>query len=1249
VALAYDADGLLIALQVVDCSPLINLVDPMVEPQRGWFGDSLQIRLIADADVEHPVPESLSKSDTLQQFAIWYFTDKEQPAVDIRYGMDAHGSLTLIGPKSGFAFRKENASYTMEGRIPWSLLKCKAPPQPGQRWIFTIQPNWGDEKGDRWTYLYDCVLNEGAAYRGPVNWGYACFIKPSDVTSKLAEQQADEARIFARPIETVGKTIVPVKYTNPAEGFVSMAICKKDGWIVRTLLTKAKRGIGLVTEKWDGLDDDGKPVPPGEYILKALTHPGIEPKFITSVHNSGNPPWGNHGRYSWGGDHGNPIGAASDPQGNTYLLWTSNEAGNSLICVDAKGQSQWGASIPWGEFDGCATAIAYDQGMLYVAEDGMNFKKAPLNQGGLLAYDAQTGRRANFANGAGKLLVTEWKSSLRELAVETGTIAERMKGGKFTVADNTEEIQGRNRLVTSNLSGVAATPDRLYCSLYLENKIVALDKATCKVVDSFEVQCPSGLAYDAAARHLYIISGHSIMALNPSDRKVTVLVSQGLEYPYGLALDGDGRVWVSVRGRQMQVLCFDPSGKLIKKVGKTGGRPWVGKYDPSGMLMPAGISVDQGGQLWVTEQDRTPKRISLWNTKDGDLIKEFFGSASYSPMMASDPEKPEEVYIHNTRFLVDYESGTVKPDAVVYRKDYDGPALPGPQACYAFMGATFEISSYQGKRFAFDGHGGVYAYGCDRFKPLLYIGQGFDGIPAELPKGLRQQLDCAYVWADKNKNGLLEKEEIRLVAPKRSLWSHNSIGFGGHFFPGATFIRGGKIFRPMSIDKDGVPVYPQPEAVPEIFCGQAAAYHNRSDFWPSLKSDWKEFYALVSERGSDQVGDGKEAVIRFASNGNIRWEYRRTAVAFGLKAGLPKTGDLFGALRIVGEIALPDDNGGEILGVGCYGGYYGFLSEDGLFIDTVGNRKGGSTTFDFLNSENFSGYFFRHCRTGKIYLFCGDSDGRILELQGFDKIRRFDAGSVTLTEDQYEAIRNENQTSKKKEGEGTICMSSGIPALDEALKGWDPAKWSSISVDENSRAQVGLAYDQNNLYAVFKVQDSTPWKNTSGDWRFLFKGGDAVDIQIGAVNPAPAGGRREIQPGDVRVMLAPAPEGDGVLAVGMWPKAVPGMTPELQTYKSPAGEVTFERVAQLKGVTAKVQKQSDGYTLQAVIPWVELGMKAPSRNSQLQGDVGVLFSDAGGANTILRRYFFNDETVIVNDIPSEVRITTSKWGLIRVE
>src|SRR5262249_23175232 len=202
-----------------------------------------------------------------------------------------------------------------------------------------------------------------------------------------------------------------------------------------------------------------------------------------------------------------------------------------------------------------------------------------------------------------------------------------------------------------------------------------------------------------------------------------------------------------------------------------------------------------------------------WGGKRGRCVGELWGGWEGGVMRAGDPEKPEEVYIHNTRFLIDYEKGTATPDATVYRTDYAGLSLPGPEgSLFRFScGGTFHVASFQGRKFAYDSQGGVYAFDRDRFRPLLYAGLGFKGMPGIPPDSTKPSAD-SFVWTDADKDGLVDENEVRMLAKTETLATPN--GYGGAFYPGAGFIRGGRVFRPTGLTPDGAPIYPRPEDAP---------------------------------------------------------------------------------------------------------------------------------------------------------------------------------------------------------------------------------------------------------------------------------------------------------------------------------------------------------------------------------------------------------------------------------------------------
>ncbi len=1130
-ALAYNDQGLYVAMDIADDTPMENVIDPLADPFRGWRGDSIQMRFIAPGK-------------QITHWTWWYFTERDLPAVDVRYGTGFSDPVTLTGDAAQLKYRKRDGGCTFELLMPWKLLNATGP--GGGEWRTVIEPHF-NVFGEEVIAFSDCIVREeNALYQRTHLWGELRFATAEDAGQRLAEQAAIEKqrdRFGRKDAPTWG---MPLRFSNPAEGFVSLAVADAEGRNVRTILARAKRQQGELTEYWDGLDDDGNPVPAGRYSLKALTHPGITPRFVTSVMNSGNPPWITaDGKGSWGADHGNPIDAAAGTDGSVYLLWSGGEAGFSLIGVDGTGQKQWGAKLPFG---GHSVAVTVDVDKVYVAEPGK-----------LLVYNAATGASSSFSDNRSEIAVGNWPDA------------------------------------GSAISGLAAAPDALYVALAKPGKILALDKQTFVPRKSWELAGAGPIAYDARANLLYALAQGQVWKLDPAGNNGPVpFVSDGLDSPAGIAVDRKGNLYVAQQGSRHCVAVYNERGRLRRTIGKEGGRPRVGKFDPEGMLNPTGICVDSRGHLWVTENDNMPRRISQWDAGSGKFRKDFFGSSAYAVMMAPDPEQPEHVYLHNCRFIVDYEAGTSRPDATVWRGK-------GPH--YGFMGGTLHVSRYLGKTFAYNGADQVLSYGDSEFTPLVQVGG-------------RQ---------------------------------NNIFQFGGTLFPGASLIRDKRVFRPQGLTPEGAPIYPAAADASPVITGDGPMnrYSNWMDVWPSFESDWYEFYAIASlpdtKFGGIPDGGGGDGIFHFTRDGEILWRYPNVRVFYAIKdQRLAGPGDLMGAVRIVGLVNMPPEQGGEIVGIGCYRGYFGLVAGNGLFIDKIGDDKGKGLppNFDTFYIENFSGYLFKHPKTGKVYLFCGDVDARILELQGLENIQCFDAGTVELAKDDVQRLTIARAEARRNQAvaatELTVVRVSQSP--EPVQKAFPAAAMQRIELDEQRSALVGLARDDANLYAMFNVDDPSPWKNGASDWKLLFKGGDAVDVQLG-----PSDGTAF-----VRVFVAPGLKDDEFFVVGMWPQTPKGMDPAPETYKSPVGQESFGRVAKLDNVKVQLRRNEASYTAVIAIPWKDIGMAAPTSGDTLRADLGVLLSDPSGSRTIRRRYLFNTETGIVDDIPSEVRLRPQHWGNAKI-
>jgi len=121
----------------------------------------------------------------------------------------------------------------------------------------------------------------------------------------------------------------------------------------------------------------------------------------------------------------------------------------------------------------------------------------------------------------------------------------------------------------------------------------------------------------------------------------------------------------------VQVKVFTPDGALLRTIGKRGGRAWIGAYDPQGMLMPAGIAVEGDGKLWVTEYDEFPRRLSVWDAENR-VVGDFHGPCVPQSDRAIDPEDPELINAQMVEYRLDYATGKYQCVATLWRPHVDG-------------------------------------------------------------------------------------------------------------------------------------------------------------------------------------------------------------------------------------------------------------------------------------------------------------------------------------------------------------------------------------------------------------------------------------------------------------------------------------------------------------------------------------------------------------------------------------------------
>ena len=168
----YDDGHLYIAAHVGDPAPMQSSIDPAADPDLGWRGGSVQVRVSTDRQMGWPVsgnsagyyrqrgivPTDEQKADAdnskLAHLTMWFHAASQTPCLTIARGMLV-GDLEVnpsAGQPGGFhsAFTRDadGKGYILEYAIPWRLLNCAdEPPQAGDVLAAVWQVYWSDDTG----------------------------------------------------------------------------------------------------------------------------------------------------------------------------------------------------------------------------------------------------------------------------------------------------------------------------------------------------------------------------------------------------------------------------------------------------------------------------------------------------------------------------------------------------------------------------------------------------------------------------------------------------------------------------------------------------------------------------------------------------------------------------------------------------------------------------------------------------------------------------------------------------------------------------------------------------------------------------------------------------------------------------------------------------------------------------------------------------------------------------------------------
>lgn len=1301
-AAMYDADYLYLSFCFRDRTPLVNHVDPEQEPGSGWRSDSVQLRIWADDD--KPIGPGGGR---ITHIDCYWFTDEQRPAAIVQFhdmsrrqeGFEGKIEQAIgQGVDAAFLMAPDGQGYTQEMRVSWDLIRRDSRPYvAGEVLRLGIECFWGDATGSRWPEhrLADLINAEYPQreffWTGNRAWGRVQFLDHGNLEPSPSIAQVSE---LERLRELRYRTEGPVKihYKLPAEGSATLVIEKPDGTRVRNLIANYPRKRGYNTDRWDGTDDQGRLVPPGEYRIRGLCHGPLDMRYQFSYGNPGNPAWEtSDGTGNWLSDHANPLDVLADDE-RIYVVAPNSENGNTLIALDYEGNRLWGLCRTAGGFMARAEEYLYmvaDSGCHMLSWGSQAEDPATIE---LIRVDPETGKLASFPDGKSKHEIATW------VPLEEAITRER-EG--VVIAQHGHNADWCN----IQAQGLAAIGQTLYVSMHFANKLLKVDAEQGEVIGEIPLDSPAGLA--SAGERLLAISGTQVVEVDPQTGEINPVVTEGLSAPIGLALDGQGNIYVSDWADQMCVKVFSSQGKFLRTMGKVGGRAWVGTYDPQAMLLPRGITVDQRGRLWVAEDDYSPRRVSCWNP-DGRLALEKLGTTYYSGAGCFIfPDNPTRGIVLGNLVEIDWKRGQWRVLSTLWRSTHSD-ALLGmdyrgePEAVIRQGGRTFLVhTANRGVMMVSELRGDIAvplaAIGScetalpsfDNFKngerpaPIFadhlwvdprinqrakevipwYFDSPKAGAYVDLANFMPQicsglapwhHTNSNFVWADLNGNGRLDSNEVNYFAapdlPPEAVRGWRT-GWGWH-----------------RVDEDTLSLH------------FSASYKGEVHIWRVPVARWAESGAPVYDPEQAQllVKDQPVAPLDFTwvdSQGNllcnqipltmytpegeVAWSFPNPWPNVHGSHTAPKAqhGRLIGPLQVIGSAQLREGMG-EIF---CFSGNLGqafLFTTDGLYLadlfrdcrsapETLPDQptRGMSIIQTTCGAEWFGGQFFRNPQDGKIYLVNGHSN--INEVTGLDTVRRLPTQTIEFTQEQYEeAVALLARRAAEEEKARTLAIFPprreirGVPP-QEAFdwRGEAVAKWQ---FDGQHSAEATWTYDEDNLYVCFRnVLDSTPMINGGKDPQILFKTGDAAVFEL---RPDPNAQETGIAAGDLRLLFSVF--NDEPIAVAYRYK-VPGTT-EPVPFISPVTTTNIDIVKILDSAQIALDRQGDRYSLRAVIPLAELNF-IPVPGKTYWGDFGIIYSDRAGRINELRMYWSNPVTGMVSDLAIEAAIEPRFWGRFELQ
>ena len=1184
----YDQDNLYFLCRWIDATPLNNPGNSAAN--NGWDGDCMQLRVVTAPG---------TASERASHLTAWRGRDGKD-VINVVYGKKFdEGKIKdskTQGAQQSFSVNADGKGYIQEIAIPWKLLtKDGKTPKAGDALSMAAEPNFTIGSRDRLTlkdiFKAGITPDRVFTFMSASQWGTAPLMPAAHITPppvrlsdgrefSVTSQDGDAVIDWTGLIKTrelLG--FKPITFAMPSDGYISLNIYNKDGQVVRQLLSTAFMTKGEHMVKWDGLTTPsvrrpGQGVLAGDYTWRAIYHTGIGLRLRGWACNAGNAPWDNGPSTNWGGDHGVPSDCATD--GNmVFLSWSGAEAGQAVVACDLDGNVKWKN-----------TRFAMT-GVKFVAADGGRFYGCLDDL--IYRLDQKNGEYVN------------WE----------GTDSPDLK-----ISSIWADPSGK----PSKPDGITARNGKLYISFAQANLVAVVDGRTGKLIKALSVDAPTGVAAGNDTS-LYVVSGSkAILAVDSATGQVKPLV-QGLTNATDVALDKEGKLYVSVRDPDNQVKVFDNAGAPVRTIGRQGGRPVQGPWQSDGMRFAQGVAVDQNGKVWVAEQNFTPKRVSVWDGAKGGLVKELFGPTAYGATGGTiNPLDPTVMVGQGCEWRIDPITGRDTCLGVISNNDM-GNARFG----IANNGRLYLAVAEQGMM----NPGPVAIY--ER------LGAGNYKLRSRLSPGIT-------VWADQNDDGLEQPGEVTKYNKDLGGWI---TGWYMPMTPELSFWGGVYQVKATGFTACGAPQYDLNQAVP---LPHPADIANRGGMGAQRGIGSADASAVLYN-GAYGV-DHSTFDCYDIQSGKLRWTYPNNFVGVhgSHNAPPPEVGIIRGAYDIAGVAKLPAPVG-NIFAIGTNVGEWHILTEDGFYLTRLfegdqlkkrwPDKAAPGAIMDTcppgMGAEDFGGCFMQS-KDGKVYIQAGKTAFWNLEVVGLESIKAITGGplQITASDTQTALSFREGYLQEKARGQQWAIKKFTPSFTGDLQRDFAGQQFLEYQKQDDAAVRSAAAWDEKNIYLAWDVADKTPWINGAGLSELMYCHGDTVDFQIGTDLKADKG-RGAAVLGDLRLAIGNL---QGKPTAVVYRKVAKAK--HLKVFTSGVfPHYEMDSVVVLSDAQIKVSVKDKRYVVEAAIPLAALEI-ASVDGLAVRGDIGVTHGD--GDDTVLRSYWCNQVTGLVSDDVGELMMEPRNWG-----